>query len=194
MRAVRLALIAFAAVVLDAALAPEIEIAGARPDFLVMVVVYASLIMGARAATIVGFLLGLAADAEMPEYLGLNALALSATAYATSGLWSHLVRTNVFVQCLVLFAGSLLHDVIYYFFYYRNHLDMLGRFLVTLRYARRAVHGRVRRPRLPDRPHEELEGRRRWRAPLTVRGRRTHRPSAPGTSGSPLSSSSPSSW
>lgn len=130
MRAVRLALIAFAAVILDAALAPEIEIAGARPDFLVMVIVYASLIMGGRAATIVGFLLGLAADAEVPEYMGLNALALSATAYATSGLWSHLVRTNVFVQCLVLFAGSLLHDIIYYFFYYRNHLDMLGRFLV----------------------------------------------------------------
>jgi len=129
-RIARLALIAFAAVVLDAALAPEIEIAGARPDFLVMVVVYGSLIMGARAATIAGFLVGLAADAEMPEYLGLNALALSATAYATSGLWSHFVRTNVLVQCLVLFAGSLMHDAIYYLFYYRNHLDMFGRFLV----------------------------------------------------------------
>lgn len=130
MRTARLAVIAFAAIVLDAALAPEIEIAGARPDFLVMVVVYASLAVGPRTATIVGFLLGLAADAEMPEYLGLNAFALSATAYATSGLWSHLVRANVFVQCLVLFAGSLMHDAIYYLFYYRNHLDMFGRFLV----------------------------------------------------------------
>jgi rod shape-determining protein MreD len=129
-RIVRLLLIAFAAIVLDAALSPEIEIAGARPDFLVMVVVYASLIMGPRAATVAGFLLGLAADAEMPEYMGLNALALSATAYATSGLWSHLVRTNVWVQCLVLFAASLMHDTIYYLFYYRNHLDMFGRFLV----------------------------------------------------------------
>lgn len=129
MRAATLALLAFAAVVLDAALAPHIEIAGARPDFLVIVIVYASLLMGARAATIAGFSAGLIAGAEIPEYLGLNALALSATAYATSKLWSRLVRTNALVQCLVLFAASLTHDVIYYLVYYRNHLDMFGRFI-----------------------------------------------------------------
>lgn len=131
MRTVRLALFAFAAVLLDAAVAPHMEIAGARPDFLVMVIVYASLVMGARAATIAGFVAGLLADAEMPEYLGLNALALSTTAYATSLLWGRLVRTNVLVQCLVLFAASLAHDAVYYLVYYRNHLDMLGGFLTS---------------------------------------------------------------
>jgi len=129
-RAFRLVLLAFAAVVLDAALAPEIEIAGARPDFLVLAIVYTSLVMGARAATITGFAIGLAADAAMPEYLGLHALSLSATAFAVSALWSRLVRTNALVQCMVLLAGSLMHDAIYYIAYYRNHLDLFGRFLL----------------------------------------------------------------
>ena len=129
MRVGAFAFMAFVAVVLDATLAPEIEILGARPDLLVLVVVYGSLIMGARAATIAGFLVGLVVDSELPEYLGLNALALSALGYLSGGTWDHLVRANVLVQCAVLFAASLAHDAIYYLVYYRNHVDMFARFM-----------------------------------------------------------------
>lgn len=129
MRVGVLAVLAAIAVIVDAAIAPEIEILGARPDFLVLVVVYASLLVGTRPATIAGFLVGLVADSELPEYFGLHALALSALGYVTGGVWEHLVRGNVFVQCTVIFGASLVHDVIYYVVYYRNHLDMLGPFL-----------------------------------------------------------------
>jgi rod shape-determining protein MreD len=128
-----LTVLAAIAVIADAAIAPEIEIAGARPDFLVLVVVYASLLVGTRPATIVGFLVGLVADSELPEYLGLHALALATVGYVTGGVWDHLVRGNVLVQCTLVFGAALLHDVIYYLVYYRNHLEMLGPFL--LRYA-----------------------------------------------------------
>jgi len=128
-----LVLLAATAVVVDASLSPEIEIAGSRPDFLVLLVAYASLLVGTRPATIAGFLVGLVADSESPEYLGLHALALSVVGYVTGGAWDHLVRGNVLVQCAVIFGASLLHDVIYYVVYYRNHLDMLGPFL--LRYG-----------------------------------------------------------
>jgi rod shape-determining protein MreD len=129
MRVGAFAFVAFSAVVLDATLAPEMEILGARPDLLVLVVVYGSLVMGTRAATVAGFLMGLVVDSELPEYLGLNALALSALAYLSGGTWDHLVRANVLVQCAVLFAASLAHDAIYYLVYYRNHLDLLWRFM-----------------------------------------------------------------
>ncbi len=126
-------LLVFAAAVLDAAVAPEIEILGARPDLLVLAAVYGGLLVGSRAATIGGFLMGLVADTELPEYLGLNALAMAAIGYVSAGIWDHLVRTNVFVQCVVLFACSMLHDAVYYVVYYRNHLEMYGRFM--LRYG-----------------------------------------------------------
>ncbi len=121
--------LAVVAVLLDAALAPEIEILGARPDFLVLVVAYASLVLGARPATIIGFVIGLVVDAEVPEYLGLHALALSIVGYTTAGAWEHLVRGSLFVQFAVLFCAVLVHDFIYYLIYYRNHLDMFVRFL-----------------------------------------------------------------
>lgn len=133
MRVGTFALLMFAAVVLDATLAPEIEVLGARPDIVVLAVVYASLVMGTRPATLAGFLAGLVVDAELPEYLGLNALALSAIGYLSGGTWDHLVRANLTVQASVLFAASLAHDVVYYLVYYRNHLDMFWRFM--LRYG-----------------------------------------------------------
>jgi len=132
MRMTTFIILAIAAVIADSSLAPEIEILGARPDLLVLVVVYGSLALGARPATIAGFVMGLVADSEMPEYLGLHALALGVIAYTCAGVWDRLVKTNVLVQCGVLLVAAMVHDVIYYGVYYRNHLDMLARFLVRV--------------------------------------------------------------
>ena len=99
--------LAVAAVVLDSAVAPEIEFLGARPDFLVLFVAYSALVLGARPATLAGFILGLIVDAEQPEYLGLHALALSVIGYASAVAWEHLVRGSLFVQITVLFGAAL---------------------------------------------------------------------------------------
>ncbi len=122
--------LAVAAVILDSAVAPEIELLGARPDFLVLIVAYAGLVLGARPATIVGFILGLIVDAEQPEYLGLHALSLSVIGFASAAAWEHLVRGSLFVQISVLFGAALAHDLMYYVVYYRNHLDIFARFFV----------------------------------------------------------------
>ena len=74
MRTGRFALIALMVVVLDATVAPRIAILGVQPDFLVLAVVYGSLLVGGRPAMIAGFLMGLVADSELPEYFGLNAV------------------------------------------------------------------------------------------------------------------------
>lgn len=128
MRTVWFAGLAVAAVILDSAVAPEIELFGARPDFLVLVVAYAALVLGAKPATIIGFIVGLLVDAEQPEYLGLHAFALSVIGFASAAAWEHLVRGSLFVQISVLFGAALAHDLIYYVVYYRNHLDMFARF------------------------------------------------------------------
>ncbi len=86
--------------------------------------------LGARPATIVGFILGLIVDAEQPDYLGLHALSLSVIGFASAAAWEHLVRGSLFVQICVLFGAALAHDIIYYVVYYRNHLDMFARFFV----------------------------------------------------------------
>jgi len=129
MRGAWFAGLAVLAVILDSAVAPEIEIGGARPDFLVLVIAYAGLVLGARPATILGFIVGLVVDSEQPEYLGLHALALSAVGFACAFAWEHLFRGSVFVQMSLLFGAALAHDLIFYVVYYRNHVDMFARFM-----------------------------------------------------------------
>jgi rod shape-determining protein MreD len=124
--------LAAVAVILDSAVAPEIELFGARPDFLVLFVAYSALILGARPAIIAGFIVGLIVDSEQHAYLGLHALALSLIGFGSAAAWEHLVRGSLFVQICVLFGAALLHDLIYYLVYY-HYFDMFGRFF--LRFA-----------------------------------------------------------
>jgi rod shape-determining protein MreD len=135
MRGAAFAGLAALAVIVDSAVAPEMEILGARPDFLVLVVAYAGLVLGARPATILGFIVGLIVDSEQPEYLGLHALALAAVGFGCALAWEHLVRGSVFVQMSLLFGASLGHDVFFYVVYYRNHLDMFWRFIGRFGFA-----------------------------------------------------------
>ena len=101
---------------------------GANADLAVLVLVHGALLLGGRTPIISGFLMGLVADSELPEYIGLNALALAITGYVVSRLLDHLVKANIFVQCTVIAGATLLHDLIYYVVYYRNHLDLFGHF------------------------------------------------------------------
>ncbi|MBN2565511.1 MAG: rod shape-determining protein MreD [Candidatus Eisenbacteria bacterium] len=127
--------LALLAVVLNSVLVPRMEILGARPDLLVLVVAYASLALGARPAIVLGFVMGLIADAEHPEYLGLHALSLSLIGYASAVAWERLVRGSIFVQCSVVFAATIVHDAIYYAVYYRNYLDIFWRFVLRFSLA-----------------------------------------------------------
>ncbi len=118
------ALLAYAAVVLDAEYAHVFDIRGVRPDFLVLVLVYGGLYLGARVVTIAGFLMGLVSNSAFPEYLGLSSLGLTIVGFTTGGVWDHLVKANVFVQFGVLFVATLLRDFIYYVVYYRHQMDI----------------------------------------------------------------------
>jgi rod shape-determining protein MreD len=104
---------------------------GARPDFLVLVIVYGSLLLGARPAAVIGFLVGFLAGADEWETMGLSALALSIIGYASAGVWDHLVKVNVLAQCTVLFIATLLHDSIYYMVYFGYRMEIFVRFLAT---------------------------------------------------------------
>jgi len=165
------AALAFLAVVLDATVAPQMEILGARPDLLVLVVVYGSLVLGPRPATIAGFVMGLVADSEMSEYLGLHALALAVVGYLSGGLWDHLVRGNVFVQCGVLLAATLAHDAI------PQPPRHVLPFRRPLRPHGRTLHGRAGRAGVRYSPRARMEGDRRWpqhvatASPSTLRAR-----------------------
>jgi rod shape-determining protein MreD len=95
----------------------RISIGGARPDLLLAIVVYVSLLKGPVYGTAVGFALGVLQDAQSHHALGLNALAKAVTGFAAGHAWEGLAKESPFTQMAVLFGAAFLHNLIFLILY-----------------------------------------------------------------------------
>ena len=80
-------------------------------DVLVFVTVVWSLRRGEAAGTMLGFVLGLAADVDAGHWLGRHALALSLVGYATGRLGHTLVRDRTRTHLVLLALATLSHQL-----------------------------------------------------------------------------------
>ncbi len=80
-------------------------------DVLVFVTVVWSLRRGETPGTMLGFVLGLAADLDAGHWLGRHALALSLIGYATGRLGHTLVRDRTRTHLVLLAAATLAHQL-----------------------------------------------------------------------------------
>lgn len=80
-------------------------------DVLVFVTVVWSLRRGEGAGTLLGFVLGLAADLDAGHWLGRHALALSLVGYATGRLGHTLVRDRTRTHLVLLALATLAHQL-----------------------------------------------------------------------------------
>lgn len=102
-------MIAFLAICLLAALALEepLAIAGAEPDFVIVVLVYAALRWGALGGTLLGFGLGLFRDALYLLDFGLHALLMTGIGYGVGKLRDTLYLTAHGVDFVLLVGAKL---------------------------------------------------------------------------------------
>jgi rod shape-determining protein MreD len=82
-------------------------------DFLVIAVMLAAVRLRPGAAALLGFVLGLAADALTPSAFGSGALALALVAYAASYLRAVYFADNAALSALFVFAGKWIFDLVY---------------------------------------------------------------------------------
>lgn len=87
-----------AALLVRGSLSDVLAVYGARPDFLVMVLVYWALVAGPAPGTAAGFLVGLVADADLGRGLGLQAGLFSLSGYVVGHAGQQLIRENPFLQ------------------------------------------------------------------------------------------------
>lgn len=101
--------IAFVAIALLSSLALEgpLSIAGAEPDFVVILLVYAALRGGALWGAVVGFLLGLFRDALHLVDFGLHALFMTVIGYAIGKLGDTLYLSARAVDVGILLGAKL---------------------------------------------------------------------------------------
>ncbi len=106
----------FLAFLIDSTWAHEIAIRGdIKPDFVLMILIYAAMGSSAFAGTILGFGVGLLEDFNgTPEHLGLNAMCNTLIAYGVGIAGNMLYRENLSILLLTLLAACMFHACIYW--------------------------------------------------------------------------------
>ena len=90
-----------------------ISIAGVKPDLILILVIFYSILEGGPKGAAVGFLLGLMEDVYLGRFIGMNALAKSLTAFAAGWLTKGAFSENLFVPIITTFLGTLLNGFLF---------------------------------------------------------------------------------
>jgi len=108
----RFALLAVVCAVGALFLEGPLEIAGATPDFVLILAVYGAIRAGAVGGAALGFFAGLFRDSLLLMHFGLYALGLTVIGYAVGKMRESLYLDAPAVDMLLLAAGKVLLDVL----------------------------------------------------------------------------------
>ena len=93
----------------------HIKIASAKPDLLVLLVVFFAIFFGPGTGAEAGFVSGLFKDTYSLDIFGVNIVLLSLTGLIAGMLSPKLFRESKLTQVLLVFASSVLYMIIHYF-------------------------------------------------------------------------------
>ena len=114
MRYVILTITSFVCVVLQDTLFNDFSVAGGKPDFLLIIVVFFAIFNGPAKGGWLGLLLGLLEDLMLGRFIGVNALCKGIIG-ALIGLFERRVYKNNFsVPIFALFIGTFVNAALYY--------------------------------------------------------------------------------
>ncbi len=105
--------VVFGALILESTLLDFIKFRGAKPDLLLVVVVFIALLGGSAPAAKMGFVLGLAEDIFAGKYLGLHALSKAAIGYLVGLGENKIYKENVLVPVLGVMSATIVYEIIF---------------------------------------------------------------------------------
>jgi rod shape-determining protein MreD len=111
-RFVVIVLCALIVFVLQVKLVPELKIAGATPELMLVMLVMVTLYLSPVPAVIIGFFLGFLLDLGNAHHLGANAMAYSIIAYGISHIGGGYLPEGILFKGLLVFVTSLFNDLI----------------------------------------------------------------------------------
>jgi rod shape-determining protein MreD len=110
MRALRIILALWLAIILESVFAPAIRILGARPDFPLLVVVVVALREGPAGGALAGFVSGLFVDLNSAQPLGATSLMNGLIGFGVGSLGDRIVRDSTLARCIVALLATALRD------------------------------------------------------------------------------------
>jgi len=140
MNPVKVLVIFILGLILQLTIADKVAIAGAKPDFLIVILVALALNRNVIAAVIIGFFLGFLQDLASPAFLGMNAFAKSLIAYGIARIGGEYLPHNILYFIALIFSAVLINDIIslnvVYSFSFTNVLGSFFRYsLLTAVYS-----------------------------------------------------------
>jgi rod shape-determining protein MreD len=109
-RALLLAAVVVAGVVLESTLLAHLRLGGARPDVLVLVVIAVAMACGPATGSVFGFCAGLVSDLEFASPVGVSALVYAVIGFGMGAARMYVTSSRTWVH-LLLAAGASLASV-----------------------------------------------------------------------------------
>ncbi|MDO7786256.1 rod shape-determining protein MreD [Desulforamulus aquiferis] len=107
------------AMLMQATVFSFLQVAGVKPDLILMLVVFNGFLRGSKEGAFLGFLGGLAQDIFSGSYIGLNALTKMAAGYLAGLAEARFYNESVVIVSLMTFVTSVIsHGANYILLYY----------------------------------------------------------------------------
>ncbi len=112
MRALRILVALWIAIVLQTVLAPAVAVLGVRPDFPLLVVLLVALREGPAGGALAGFAAGLFVDLNSTRMLGITSAGNAVVAFAVGSISDRIVGDSRLAQAVVVLFAVALRDVL----------------------------------------------------------------------------------
>lgn len=124
MRTVVLLLLVIIALLLQSTIFTFLQVAGVKPDLVLMVVAFNGFLRGSREGAFLGFLAGLAQDIFTGSYIGLNAITKMAAGYLVGLAEARFFKESAILVSLVTMSVGVVNQVIFYLLLYYLHVEV----------------------------------------------------------------------
>ena len=114
MRWVVLTFLMIISLVMESTLFNWLSIGGIQPDLVLILVIFFSLFSGSAGGAFFGFLGGLAQDALLGQFLGLNSLTKLIIAFTVAQVERKVYKEYAFIPVLLVFVLSLVNQILIY--------------------------------------------------------------------------------
>ncbi len=109
-------LAAFLGIVLRDTVFNGLSVAGGKPDFVLILVVFFAIFRGSVQGGLMGVALGLLEDLMTGRFIGINAICKGLLGYLVGVSERNLYKNNFFVPIAAILAATFLNTVFYYLF------------------------------------------------------------------------------
>ncbi|AEF93594.1 rod shape-determining protein MreD [Desulfotomaculum nigrificans CO-1-SRB] len=114
MRSLVLLALVVLALLLQSTVFAIFQVAGVKPDLILMLVVFNGFLQGSREGAFLGFLAGLLQDFFTGSYIGLNALTKMLAGYLVGLAEGRLYKESVVLAAIMTFLASIVSQFAYY--------------------------------------------------------------------------------